>query len=210
MTSIVVLAIDFAALRNASAFWAGMVLSATLFLLGVAIIGGVYGRGAQRAWWFGFALFGWGYLVLAFAPWFDLNVEPGLATAQLLEAIHARVSPTDTLQAASRIQALKDVRESLTQQMLLTTGGPGSAPSPQLRRTQGELKLINTEVAAIEYEQARAATRNQWRSILPGAANQMEFQQIGHCSFALLGGVAGGMIARRMREGGRRAERAEA
>jgi len=56
-----------------------------------AIGGGVCRRGAERAWWLGFALFGWGYLALAF--WSSDNLTE-LPTAILLQAINSRMNTT--------------------------------------------------------------------------------------------------------------------
>ena len=35
---------------------------------------------------------------------------------------------------------------------------------------------------------------NRWRSALPGAANQQQFQSVGHSLFSLLAGPLGGMV----------------
>jgi hypothetical protein len=67
MAVVLVLAIDFAALRSANATWAGVLSLLTHGALGVAILGIVLRKGAERAWWLGFFVFGWGYLRLS--PW---------------------------------------------------------------------------------------------------------------------------------------------
>ena len=61
-------AVGSAALRNSSAAWAGGMLLATLGMLGMSILGVIYRSGGERAWWLGCALFGSGYLALAFSP----------------------------------------------------------------------------------------------------------------------------------------------
>lgn len=77
-------AIAFVSLLFASELWAGTVFLLTLGTLTVAILAIVYRRGARRAFWFGFALLGWGYLVLAWGDWRD-----GLVTTSLLDALFA-------------------------------------------------------------------------------------------------------------------------
>ena len=57
-------AVGIAALRDASGFSLGLVFLLTRAFLGLAIVWAIYRRGADRAWWLGFALFGWGYELL--------------------------------------------------------------------------------------------------------------------------------------------------
>ena len=67
MTLVLAVAVAFAAVRNADPTWSGVLALLTYGTLGVAILGIVFRSGAERAWWFGYFLFGWGYLRLA--PW---------------------------------------------------------------------------------------------------------------------------------------------
>jgi len=57
MAVIVLSALGFAALRNASALWAGIMLLTILAMLGVATLGMIFLRHKERAWSVGFALF---------------------------------------------------------------------------------------------------------------------------------------------------------
>src|SRR5689334_12956654 len=82
MLVVLVVAVAAAALRDASDAWAGGLLLLTLLILGTAVIGVAYRREGRRAFWFGYALFGWGYLVLSQAPWFAEQVQPRLPTTQ--------------------------------------------------------------------------------------------------------------------------------
>jgi hypothetical protein len=65
MGIVVVAAIGLAALRGASETWAGVMLLFTLGVLLLAVVGVVCRDESERAWWLGFALFGWGYMALA-------------------------------------------------------------------------------------------------------------------------------------------------
>src|SRR5262249_876529 len=80
-----------AALRNASDLWASLVFLATLGLLATALVGILQRRARARAFWQGFALFGWGYLVVAFGPWFADSVAPKLPTSHLIGYAHSKV-----------------------------------------------------------------------------------------------------------------------
>lgn len=67
MGAVLVTAILLAALRNSSEeTWGGAMLVFTCAVMALAVVGVVCREGSERAWWLGFALFGWGYLALAF------------------------------------------------------------------------------------------------------------------------------------------------
>lgn len=65
MGAVLIVAIGLAALRSASEIWAGVIFLSTCGVLALAIVGIFCRREAERAWWLGFALFGWGYMALA-------------------------------------------------------------------------------------------------------------------------------------------------
>jgi hypothetical protein len=88
MGIVVVAAIGLAALRNASDNWAGVMLLLTCGTLALAIVGVVCRTEGERAWWLGFALFGWGYLALAFWSWHHAGI-PSLPTLDWLIALTA-------------------------------------------------------------------------------------------------------------------------
>jgi hypothetical protein len=66
MGLVLVAAIGLAALRTGSEAWAGVMLLLTCGVLALAVVGVFCGAPSERSWWLGFALFGWGYLALAF------------------------------------------------------------------------------------------------------------------------------------------------
>src|SRR4051812_40102573 len=112
MTAVLICGVGIAAMRDASDLWAGVLLLLTLFLLGVSLLGVLHRRDAKRAFWQGFALFGWGYMILVRAPWFAEQVQPKLATTQLLSGVHARLaSSSSDINAlyALRSEALSDL-----------------------------------------------------------------------------------------------------
>ena len=85
MAAVLIVALGLAAMRNSSATWAGVTFLVTCAVLCLAVVGIVCDGDARRAWWLGFALFGWGYLVLAF--WSSVE----LPTMVLLDAISERL-----------------------------------------------------------------------------------------------------------------------
>src|SRR5262245_26291108 len=94
MCVIFIIGLGIAALRNASDEWAGGALLTTIGLLGLALIGIAYRRERKRAWWFGFSLFGWGYLTITMGPWFVQEISPKLPMAQFLTYLHGKLQPS--------------------------------------------------------------------------------------------------------------------
>ncbi len=91
MGAVLIAALCVAALRSASETWAGVTLLATCGVLGLAAIGVVNREVTERAWWLGFALFGWGYLALAFWSPF---IATRLPTLTLLEDVFNKAGVT--------------------------------------------------------------------------------------------------------------------
>jgi hypothetical protein len=94
--SILVVAIlDVVALWSGSEVLAGLVFLLTCVLLGLAALGACVGPVVSRASWLGAAVFGWGYLLLAFNavasqfgfPYLFQNSPPRLITAQTLDQL---------------------------------------------------------------------------------------------------------------------------
>ncbi len=69
---------------------AGAVFLLAWALLGLAVLGAVFGAGRRREAWFGAAAFGLGYMFLAFGP----VIETGLPTNHLLNAVFRKDGPT--------------------------------------------------------------------------------------------------------------------
>ena len=64
-----------------------LVLTATLFLLLVAIPASVFAHGRERAFYVGFAFVGWSYFLLAYAPGLDASVGRQLLAKPIAESI---------------------------------------------------------------------------------------------------------------------------
>ena len=99
-----VLAVGLAALRSASATWAGVASLLTCAALLAAVLGVICRRGAGRASCLGFALFGWAYYLACFAPWCVHEVQPWLPTSRLLDEAYARWRPVPPKSATGRLE----------------------------------------------------------------------------------------------------------
>jgi hypothetical protein len=69
-----------AALRESNELWDSSVFSVTLVILLISVLLGIYRINEKRAFWIGFALFGWIYLGLTLMP----SIESRLITTQAL------------------------------------------------------------------------------------------------------------------------------
>lgn len=95
MVSVYFIAVACGLLVYATPLTASGAFGATLLLLFAAVPLGVYGAGERRAFWFGFVLFGLGYLVVACGDWQaphaylnQVRVRDGLPTTKLLELVY--------------------------------------------------------------------------------------------------------------------------
>ena len=182
MAATLVIAVAVAALKNASDAWAGLLLLLTLALLGSAVVAIPYRRGGRRAFWFGFAVFGWGYLVLAQAPWFAEQVGPRLPTTQLLSYAHAKINPEPPPQS--------EVAQ-LFAWIAANNNPPGGSPPGALQWRARRL------AAAGDVAIAQTTAMGRTFRFISVGSNLEQFQRVGQCLFALLAAVAGGLIARR-------------
>lgn len=66
---VLVFALGLAAIRQASVLWTAGAATITLALLLTAVVGTIWLRGPDQAYWGGFALFGWSYVILANWDW---------------------------------------------------------------------------------------------------------------------------------------------
>jgi hypothetical protein len=66
-----------AALRTASDFWLSALYTFAVGLLLIALVAARFRRGNGKAFWFGFAVFGWGFFLLGYGPWRTAPADPG-------------------------------------------------------------------------------------------------------------------------------------
>jgi hypothetical protein len=118
MVCILVLALAIAALRSPSDYWVSAMFSMTLGLLLTAVLGVVYRRGARRAFWLGFALFGWVYWLMSFGPWFDTWVEPHLLLTRPIKALSNAMHPPAEFEGSIQLGTSEDFASRASFQVL--------------------------------------------------------------------------------------------
>src|SRR5215475_7161898 len=93
MGIVLVVAVGLGGLMSPSPMKAGAIFMMTCGLLGLALVGAIYRRGKQRAWWVGFCVFGWGYLLLVATYGGGKFRFPSLPTSQVLVALGPKIEP---------------------------------------------------------------------------------------------------------------------
>jgi len=87
---IALIALSCVALRGASSWWVSAMLGLTLFVLTASLLLVVYRRNAERAYWAGFATFGWVYVLVLILGW-TMDAGPLRATGLFTDKL-SRVS----------------------------------------------------------------------------------------------------------------------
>jgi hypothetical protein len=166
--------VGFAALRESNDLWDSGLVSLTLGALLISILLAVHRSEAKRAFWIGFALFGWSYLALPIVP----AIESSLLTTKALAYLDSKVPGRP---------AVLGVRLAFT--------GSG-APSNQLQAVafgpDGK-QLATSRLGAVKVWDAATGR------LLGGFTGTTEnFVRIGHSLFALMLGRLGGLLSRRL------------
>jgi hypothetical protein len=166
-------AIACAALLSANEWWTAFLSIASIAALLVAVLAAVYLRGPGRAFWFGFALFGWVYVVILFWP--D-RTEPGVFPH---EALVDQLPTTRVLQYAYEHHPRRPPADSPGSTGFFAVSPEPSSDSPGLV-VQG-------------MGGARPALRGA-----PGVSYVLveDFFSVGHWLWAILLAWLGGLLAR--------------
>jgi hypothetical protein len=167
--------VGFGALREANDLWDSELFTLTLGVLLVSILLAVHRKEAKRAFWIGFAVFGWSYLGLSLVP----PIKYRLLTTKALAYLDSKVP--------GRSLGLFTVR--------LTGIGTG-ASSNQIQNLAitvdgNQLAASNEGVVGIR----DATTGKLWGRWIGTTEN---FIRIGHSLLALLVGWFGGQLSRRL------------
>lgn len=189
MGSVVVVAFGLAALAADTEIWCSATYTLALGLIGLGIAGAILGRGHSRAFWVGFAVFGGGYLVLAYdvpesvTSWIYRSPKPSvpgpmrppLVTNVLLEHL-------GRLAARRTAHAIGDEVE-------VQWGTPASYyPAQVTGLGNGQLK--------IRWQNYAAGTDEWVTSNRIALAGTDHFQSTGHALLAIVLGALGGLVCR--------------
>jgi hypothetical protein len=206
LTVIAILGVGFAALRSPSPVWASAIFTVTAVTLVAAASNAIFGRGARRAYWLGFALFGGAYFYLTMS-------SNQLVTETMLDLLYAHVGP-QVPQPPPAPPVLP-----------LPIATPVSPPPIDPTATSVSYELNSTQyitsgtITASSYP-ASLPTVSAWEHwtkpdrrigeyVFPteftARFSSLSFRQIGHSLAALLAATLGGVFARWRYEGNSKA-----
>lgn len=165
-------AIAIAALRAADDAWVSGVFGLTLLILLTAVLLAVHRTDRRRAFWLGFALFGWAYLIVSLIP----PIESRLPTTMGLAFIDSKIPGRDTTVSA----ALTYIRRAAPN------------PSQTVALSAQDYALVSLSQGNV-YRLWNATTGK----LLAGQNGTTEnFVRIGHSLLALLLAFVGGHLSR--------------
>ncbi|MEX0713386.1 MAG: hypothetical protein WD278_13605 [Pirellulales bacterium] len=169
LLAVPLVALGCAALVYATPVWARIVVTATLAALLAAGVGAFYLPDKSRVFAGGFAICGWGYLLLSQQPWLE-NMKGDLLTTAALN----RLEPMLPKQA---VADSPDARYFLGSRVV--------APARQTDMLPG-----------VSYARYVELSRGRGRNISAmGLVSQSSFHEIGHSLWAILLGCIGGGLA---------------
>jgi hypothetical protein len=161
-------ALAFTALRTASDLWLSALYTFTTVLLLVAVIAARFRRGNEKAFWFGFGVFGWGFFVLGMGPWptptddgpndMRIPLNRNLLTSRVIDFVVPYLTQTDDLGTVN--EATKNAMGIAHLLITLTIAIGGGIIATLVRRRHGRLISVKslTVVAALAVATAVAAS----------------------------------------------------
>jgi hypothetical protein len=180
---VLVVAVAFAALREATALWDSIVFTLTACLLLASVLLAVHRAGEARAYWSGFALFGAAYLVASLIPPVESRLVTSGGLAYLDSKIPGRNRPMLFARSGGKSYILNTTYDTPQGFAVATVGGTPASPS------QGSIQFWDVSTG----------------KLLAGPNGTTEhFVRIGHSFVALIAALAGGRLSRWLHAAGRR------
>ena len=179
--SVVLVAIGLAALRSATDTWDGGVFGVILTVLMISILLVIHRKQGRRAYWLGFALFGWAYLVMSLVP----PIGARLPTTKLLARLDALLGERPWINTLS--QFIDQQNPSWARPDSRTV-----AFSPQ-----GDISMSTKQGLVF------LGTAPNGSPLAVRGGTTQNFVRIGHSLLALILALVGGSLSRRLYSTGR-------
>jgi hypothetical protein len=177
---ILFLGVGFAALRESNDYWDSGLFTLTLGVLLVSVLLATHRAEAKRAFWGGFALFGWGYLALSAAP-----------------SIESRLLTTKGFAYLDSIMPLRPLRVSSLVLTGTASGGSGSQIQSVAFTIDGTKFATSNQGVVRVWDAATGRLLSGW------SGTTENFVRIGHSLLALVAAWLGGHVSRRLSRGSR-------
>lgn len=174
-------AVAIAALRAADEAWETGIFGLTFLILLTAILLAVHRADRRRAFWLGFALFGWVYLGASLVP----TVGDRLPMSKALVFVDSKIPGRDD--AISFTVALSNPGNTTANTVYALASSP-----------QGKNLVANTSGRIVLWNAVTG------RLLAGSNGNTEDFVRIGHCLFALILAFLGGHLSRFLHGQGRR------
>ena len=171
--------VGFAAFRESNEAWDRCIFSMTLGVLLLSILLAFHRLGSRRAFWLGFALFGWNYLGLTLVP----PIESRLITTKALAYLHSKMP-------APYAGGLKDLDADGWSDLFVVNN---LQPNSRYYVDKGNGTFEDVTPAAV-----KRSISNIFLGTSPtGSSGTTEnFVRIGQSLVALVAGFLGGLISR--------------
>ncbi len=178
--------VGFAALRESNEAWDRCIFSMMLGVLLLSILLAIHRLGSLRAFWLGFALFGWIYVALTLVP----PIESRLVTTKALAYLHSKMP-------APYSGGLKDLDADGRSDLFVVNN---SQPNSLYYVDKGNGTFEDVTPAAV-----KLSISNIFLGTSPaGSSGTTEnFVRIGHSLVALVAGLLGGLLSRHLRANSR-------
>jgi hypothetical protein len=195
---ILFLGVGFAALRESNDYWDSGLFTLTFGVLMVSILLAVHRSEARRAFWVGFALFGWVYLALSLVP----SIEARLLTTKALGILRSRAHNSNSAGIA-----IFDYDNDGRMDLYVAN----SAQPDVLYRNRGNGSFQDVTAAAGLNPSGRQAADTDAIFLnlssppppMGSIGTDANFRRIGHSLLALAAALLGGRLSRRLHRGSR-------
>jgi hypothetical protein len=173
-----------AALRSASELWSALLFTLAVGSFLVAVLLTVYRRGGRRAFWLGFAVFGWTYLLLGLVP----EARSQLATTRLLDYLLSQVFHKDAAVAVAFSPDGKWIAsESTSAEVRLWDAKTGQTVVVKGVAPESFRKAGHTQFSLWNAKTGQTAVVKK--------ADPECFRMVGHTLFSLLLASCGGVLS---------------
>lgn len=184
------------ALLYASPVASGIAYTVTTVLLLTAVVGGIVLQKEARAFWVGFAVFGWGYVALVSFEALEapMGEAPTVAALDgLFDAVGARLLLDHSAEEqAARDRVAKAQASAESVRSAVRASVRNGSPRGLSTETKDELSvsLSRLSMAKGRYKDAQGKRRRAEIEL------RRDFQSVGHALFAILLALIGGVIGR--------------